>query len=208
MLAARRPDGVWLLYLDLDGFKLVNDHWGHEVGDMLLVEVSQRLGELTKDCAMFARISGDEFVLADHGQSVHAMAMAERIQQELTAPVELPGIELMAVASIGIAPLTDQRNAESLLRDADLAMYRAKAEGRGRIKVFDAGMRQSVRERVEIELALRQAVQRNQLWLSYQPIVDTRTGRAVGAEALIRWTHPVRGPISPVEFIPVARRPA
>nr|WP_269809865.1 EAL domain-containing protein [Kineosporia rhizophila] len=204
MLAARRPEGIWLLYLDLDGFKLVNDHWGHEVGDLLLVEVSRRLSELTRDCAMLARISGDEFVVADHGQTVHAAAMAERIQAELTRPVELPGIELVAVASIGIAQQSDQRNAESLLRDADLAMYRAKAEGRGRVKVFDAGMRQTVRERVEIELALRQAVQRNQLWLSYQPIVDTRTGRAVGAEALVRWTHPVRGPISPAEFIPVA----
>jgi len=204
MLTARRPDGVWLLYLDLDGFKLVNDHWGHEVGDLLLVEVAKRLGRLTRDCAAFARISGDEFVVADHGEAAQAASMAERILEELARPIELPGIELVAVASIGIAPLTDQRTAESLVRDADLAMYRAKAEGRGRVKVFDASMRQSVRERVEIELALRQAVQRNQLWLSYQPIVDTRTGRALGAEALIRWTHPVRGPISPVEFIPVA----
>ena len=205
MLTGRRQDdGIWLLYLDLDGFKLVNDHWGHEVGDLLLVEVSRRLRELTRGCAMFARISGDEFVVADHGPADEAAQMAERILEELAHPIELPGIELVAVASIGIAPRTDQRTAESLVRDADLAMYRAKAEGRGRIKVFDAAMRQSVRERVEIELALRQAVQRNQLWVSYQPIVDTRTGRAVGAEALIRWTHPVRGPISPVEFIPVA----
>ncbi|MBT0772172.1 EAL domain-containing protein [Kineosporia sp. J2-2] len=204
MLAAGRPDGLWLLYLDLDGFKLVNDHWGHEVGDLLLIEVSQRLSRLTRDRTVCARIAGDEFVIADHGQAADAEAMAARIQEELARPIELPGIELVAVASIGIAPLTDQRNAESLLRDADLAMYRAKAEGRGRARVFDAAMRQTVRERVEIELALRQAVQRNQLWLSYQPLVETRTGRVVGAEALIRWTHPVRGPISPVEFIPVA----
>nr|WP_269328696.1 EAL domain-containing protein [Kineosporia babensis] len=204
MLQARRQDGIWLLYLDLDGFKLVNDHWGHEVGDLLLVEVSKRLHEITQPFAVLARISGDEFVVADHGPAAQAETMAEKIQAELTKPIELPGIELVTVASIGIAQLTDQRDAESLLRDADLAMYRAKSEGRGRIKVFDAGMRQTVRERVEIELALRQAVQRNQLWLSYQPIVDPLTGRAGGAEALIRWTHPERGPISPVEFIPVA----
>ncbi|GLY33153.1 EAL domain-containing protein [Kineosporia sp. NBRC 101731] len=202
MMSSRRADGVWVVYLDLDGFKLVNDHWGHEAGDLLLVEVAKRLGRLTRDSAMFARISGDEFAVADSGQAIHASALAERIQAELSRPIELPGIELMTVASIGIAPLTDQRDAESLLRDADLAMYRAKAEGR--VRVFDSGMRQTVNERVEIELALRQAVQRNELWVSYQPIVDTCTGRAMGAEALVRWTHPVRGPISPVEFIPVA----
>nr|WP_269326523.1 EAL domain-containing protein [Kineosporia mesophila] len=202
MMSSRRSDGVWVVYLDLNGFKLVNDHWGHEAGDLLLVEVARRLGELTRDSAMFARISGDEFAVADSGQTIHAAALAERIQTELSRPIELPGIELMTVASIGIALLTDQRDAESLLRDADLAMYRAKAEGR--VRVFDSGMRQTVNERVEIELALRAAVQRNELWVSYQPIVDTRTGRAMGAEALVRWTHPVRGPISPVEFIPVA----
>ncbi|GAB6901683.1 putative bifunctional diguanylate cyclase/phosphodiesterase [Kineosporia succinea] len=204
MLASRRTEGVWLLYLDLDGFKLVNDHWGHEVGDLLLVEVSKRLRDLTEGTSMLARIAGDEFVVASFGQTVHADALAEKIQTAMAQPVELPGIELVAVASIGIAPLTDQRSAESLLRDADLAVNRAKAEGRGRVRVFDAAMRQSVRDRVEIELALRQAVQRGQLWVSYQPIVETRTGRPVGAEALVRWTHPVRGPISPVEFIPVA----
>lgn len=208
LLATGQEDaGLWLLYLDLDRFKLVNDHWGHEIGDLLLVEVAGRLRELTAESgegAVLARISGDEFVLAAAGPVAAASRLAEQIQEALARPIELPGIELTAVASIGIAGLTDQRNAESLLRDADLAMYRAKHEGRGRVQVFDAGMRQSVRERVEIELALRQAVQRNQLWLSYQPIVDIRSGRTVGAEALVRWTHPVRGPIPPAEFIPVA----
>ena len=107
-------------------------------------------------------------------------------------------------SSIGIAARTDQLTAEALLRDADLAMYRAKSEGRNRWRAFDAAMRQTVRDRVEIEMALRHALARGQLWLAYQPIVDCRTGRVAGAETLLRWTHPIRGPISPIEFIPVA----
>jgi diguanylate cyclase (GGDEF)-like protein len=196
--------GAWLLFLDLDGFKLVNDHWGHEVGDVLLVEVSRRLQVLARDTATVARISGDEFVIADSGSLKQATDLAHRIQDDLALPVELPGIELIVTGSIGIAAVSDQLTAEALLRDADLAMYRAKAEGRNRWKVFDAQMRQTVRDRVEIELALRHAVARDQLWVAFQPIVDCRSGRVVGAESLLRWSHPVRGLIPPIEFIPVA----
>jgi diguanylate cyclase (GGDEF)-like protein len=200
----RRERGVWLLFLDLDGFKLVNDHWGHEVGDALLVEVSRRLSALAPDEGTVARISGDEFVIAGPGSLAAATELAASIQAELGRPVEIPGIELIVASSIGIAASTDQLTADAMLRDADLAMYRAKADGRNRWRVFDAAMRQTVRDRVEIEIALRQAMAADQLWVAFQPIVDCRDGHVVGAEALLRWTHPTRGPISPIEFIPVA----
>jgi EAL domain-containing protein (putative c-di-GMP-specific phosphodiesterase class I) len=151
-----------------------------------------------------ARIAGDEFVVTGVGGPDDAQQLAQQIQTAFQTPAQLPGLELAVAASIGVALRTDQTTAEGLLRDADLAMYRAKAEGRNRITVFQPAMRQTVRDRVEIELALRQAISRGQLWVAYQPIVDTLTGRTVGAEALLRWAHPVRGSISPAEFIPVA----
>jgi diguanylate cyclase (GGDEF)-like protein len=200
----RRERGVWLLFLDLDGFKLVNDHWGHEIGDALLVEVSRRLRRLAAPECTVARISGDEFVVAGPGPLSDATQLAQRLQGELARPIEIPGIELIIGGSIGIAGSSDQLTADDLLRDADLAMYRAKADGRNRWRVFDAAMRQTVRDRVEIEIALRQAMAHNQLWVAFQPIVDCRTGSVVGAEALLRWSHPERGPIAPNEFIPVA----
>jgi diguanylate cyclase (GGDEF)-like protein len=200
----RRERGVWLLFLDLDGFKLVNDHWGHEVGDMLLVEVSQRLTALAPDGCTVARISGDEFVIAGPGPLETATGLAADIQDELARPVRIPGIELVIAGSIGIAAADDQLTADAMLRDADLAMYRAKADGRNRWRVFDAAMRQTVSERVEIELALRQALGAQQLWVAWQPIVDCRSGDVVGAEALLRWTCPHRGPRDPGDFIPVA----
>jgi diguanylate cyclase (GGDEF)-like protein len=195
---------AWLLFLDLDSFKLVNDHWGHEVGDDLLVETSRRLVALAPERSSVARISGDEFVVSGPGTLMTAIELAERIQQTLAEPVQLPGAELIVSGSIGIAAVSDQRTAEALLRDADLAMYRAKAEGKKRWKVFDARMRQTVRDRVETELALRHAMTTHQLWVAFQPIVDSETSRVVGAEALLRWTHPVRGMIPPNDFIPVA----
>jgi len=206
LLGARRsPEGApCLLFLDLDGFKLVNDHWGHETGDLLLIEVARRLVGLAGLDRTVARISGDEFVVAGSDGPEQAAALAAQIQQALSQPVELPSLELVVTGSIGIAGRTDQTGAEELLRDADMAMYRAKAEGRNRWMVFDASMRQTLRDRVEIELALRHAIRRGQLWVAYQPITDTFTQRTVGAEALVRWTHPVRGPIPPAEFIPVA----
>lgn len=217
MLESPRACGgkVWLLFVDLDGFKLINDHWGHETGDRLLVEVARRLVALTAGQHLVARIGGDEFaVLGDSLES--PCGVADRIQASLREPIELAGLELVVTGSIGVATDTDQEAAtggaagsghaaaEAMLRDADTAMYRAKADGRDRWAVYDAGMRQTVRKRVETELALRCAVARGQLWVAYQPVLDIRSQHVVGAEALVRWTDPDRGPISPVEFIPVA----
>jgi diguanylate cyclase (GGDEF)-like protein len=203
-LLRRRQDGraLCLLYVDLDEFKLVNDHWGHETGDQLLKEVARRLAGLAGPGSFTARIGGDEFVIV--GQPAEPERLAETVQRALAAPIELAGLDLVVTSSIGIATATDQQSAEALLRDADTALYRAKAEGRNRWAMFRTSMRQTVRARVETELALRHAISHQQLWVAYQPMIDPDSERTIGAEALIRWTHPVRGPVSPAEFIPVA----
>jgi diguanylate cyclase (GGDEF)-like protein len=203
--ARRRQDpSVWVLFLDLDGFKFINDSWGHETGDQLLVEVANRLRQITDPQSSVGRVGGDEFVISGLLTRETAIELAIEVQATLRKPIEIEGLDLIVTTSIGMAEATRGEDAEGLLRDADTAMYRAKGAGRDAYMIFDDSMRQSVRERVEIELALRHAVARGQLWIAYQPIVNLDTEKVVGAEALIRWTHPVRGPISPTEFIPVA----
>ncbi|MDQ7910903.1 EAL domain-containing protein [Phytohabitans sp. ZYX-F-186] len=204
---------VWVLFLDLDGFKLVNDSWGHEAGDHLLVEVARRLRDTVPEPAMVARVGGDEFVVARLGTRQETVTLVERIMERLSAPVQVSSAEVVITPSIGVVgttagmapvPAVAAVTAEALMRDADTAMYRAKSDGRGRWTEFDASMHERVRERVEIELALRQALATGQLHLAYQPIVELASGKLVGAEALIRWSDPVRGPISPAVFIPIA----
>ncbi|MFC0530179.1 putative bifunctional diguanylate cyclase/phosphodiesterase [Phytohabitans kaempferiae] len=211
-LATGEPS-VWVLFLDLDGFKLVNDSWGHEAGDHLLVEVARRLRDTVPAPDMVARVGGDEFVVARVGNRQETVGLVERIMERLSAPVQVSSAEVVITPSIGVVgsaggmapvPAVAAVTAEALMRDADTAMYRAKADGRGRWTEFDASMHERVRERVEIELALRQALASGQLRLAYQPIVELATGRLVGAEALLRWTDPSRGTISPAVFIPIA----
>jgi diguanylate cyclase len=203
--ARRRNDPpVWVLFLDLDGFKFINDSWGHETGDQLLVEVATRLQLITRTLGTVGRVGGDEFVISGPLTRNQAIELAMQVQATLRNPIEIEGLDLIVTASIGMASATRGEDAEGLLRDADAAMYRAKGAGRDGYMIFDDSMRQSVRERVEIELALRHAVARGQLWIAYQPIVDLHTDRIAGCEALLRWTHPVRGEISPNEFISVA----
>jgi diguanylate cyclase (GGDEF)-like protein len=204
LISRPRPGArIWLLYVDLDEFKLVNDHWGHETGDLLLREVARRLQGMSGQRHLVARIGGDEFVVSGHNAE-DPCVLAEGIQQLLSDPIQLPGLDLVVTCSIGIATATDHRTAEALLRDADTALYRAKADGRDRWTTFHASMRQTVRARVETELALRHAISHDQLWVAYQPMIDPESQRTIGAEALVRWTHPVRGSVSPAEFIPVA----
>jgi diguanylate cyclase (GGDEF)-like protein len=204
MLTGRQGPDVWVLFVDLDGFTLINDHWGHGTGDAVLVEIARRLGSGSRPGQIVARTGGDEFVVAGVGGQVVASATTRQVLAALADPVVTEGIELVVTCSIGIAVATDGVSAEGLLRDADLAMYRAKNEGRNGWRVFDTDMRRTVRERVETEVALRRALARHQLWVAFQPIVECRSGRVVAAEALVRWTHPTRGPIPPVEFIGVA----
>jgi diguanylate cyclase (GGDEF)-like protein len=210
---AAGESAVWVLFLDLDGFKLVNDSWGHEAGDQLLVEVASRLRATVPEQDMVARVGGDEFVVARMGNRQETVALVEQIMERLSAPVQVSSAEVVITPSIGVVgsvagmapvPAVTAVTAEALLRDADTAMYRAKSDGRGRWTEFDASMHERVRDRVELELALRHALASEQLRLAYQPIVELATGRLVGAEALLRWTHPSRGPISPAVFISIA----
>ncbi|MFI5910509.1 putative bifunctional diguanylate cyclase/phosphodiesterase [Dactylosporangium sp. NPDC051541] len=211
-LAERGPGEVWMFYLDLDGFKLVNDSWGHAAGDKLIIQVGARLRHALPAAATVARVGGDEFVVVQRCTEPEAMAGARRIMECVERPLVIAGgddatAEVVIGASMGIVRADTHDTAEALMRDADTAMYQAKEQGRNRWTVFDASMRDAVRERVEIEVALRAAVAQEQLSIAYQPIVDLTDGlgtRTVGAEALVRWEHPVRGWIGPNMFIAVA----
>ncbi|MFG2042081.1 putative bifunctional diguanylate cyclase/phosphodiesterase [Dactylosporangium sp. NPDC048998] len=212
LLSEPKPGDVWMFYLDLDGFKLVNDSWGHPAGDRLIVEVGTRLRHALPAEATVARVGGDEFVVVRRCVEPEAMADARRIMECVERPLLLAGpegtgAEVVVGASMGIVRAERHDTADALMRDADTAMYRAKEQGRNRWAVFDASMRDAVRERVEIEVALRAAVAQEQLSIAYQPIVDLTDGRGertAGAEALVRWEHPVRGWIGPNMFIAVA----
>ena len=203
------PQPVWVFLLDLDGFKYVNDGWGHDTGDQLVIEVGRRLRASVPGHVLVAALGGDEFMLATLGDREHARAVAEDIKSCFSRTFGVRGTELTITCSMGIASATAESErpadvAEALMRDADTAMYRAKAEGAGTTTVFDAAMHDRVRERIELEVALRQALESGQLTVAYQPIVELATGVPAGAEALVRWTHPERGPISPATFIPIA----
>ena len=198
---------VDLLFLDLDGFKLVNDSWGHHVGDRVLVAASERLLGITDPSDVVARIGGDEFVLARFvgpGGGNDGQMLAADVIDGFRRPLTVSDTSLVTTVSVGMARSVFPATAEGLLRDADTAMYRAKDGGRNRCVVFDSTMRDSVRARVETELALRHALDRDQLILHYQPIVSIEDGATRGFEALLRWAHPGKGLISPLDFIPVA----
>ena len=198
---------VDLLFLDMDGFKLVNDSWGHHVGDRVLVAATERLVALADPTDVLARIGGDEFVLARFvGVDSHndGQILAANVIDAFRHPLTVSDTTLVTTVSLGMARSTFPATAEGLLRDADTAMYRAKDAGRNRCIVFDSTMRDSVRARVETELALRHALDRDQLLLHYQPIVNIEDGSTRGVEALLRWAHPGKGMVSPLDFIPVA----
>jgi diguanylate cyclase len=205
--AEERSAHVDLLFLDVDGFKLVNDSWGHHVGDQVLVAATERLLEVTRPDDVVARIGGDEFVVARCASEPGAhdgQVLAADVIDAFRRPLSVSDTLLVTTVSVGMARSTPPATAEGLLRDADTAMYRAKDAGRNRCVVFDSTMRDSVRARVETELALRHALDRDQLLLHYQPIVAVETGEPQGVEALLRWAHPGRGMVSPLDFIPVA----
>jgi len=199
---------VWVFLLDLDGFKWVNDSWGHDTGDQLVMEVATRLRTALPTSTMLARVGGDEFLLAYVGEQPGALRLVDEVQGCFGRPLPVRDTEVVISASIGIAHATGEGSpsvtAEALLRDADTAMYRSKAEGPGRSTIFDTSMHDRVKERIELEAALRVALSEGQLYVAYQPIVELETGRPLGAEALVRWQHPTRGAIPPMTFIPVA----
>jgi diguanylate cyclase (GGDEF)-like protein len=198
---------VDLLFLDVDGFKLINDPWGHQVGDRVLRMAADRLRAVADPTDVLARIGGDEFVLAravGPGTGRHGEHLAADVIDAFRQPLPEAQGALVTTVSVGLARSEGAASAEGLLRDADTAMYRAKGIGKNRCVVFDASMHDAVRQRVETELALRSALFRDELLLVYQPIVSLADGSVRGAEALLRWAHPGRGLVSPLEFVPVA----
>jgi diguanylate cyclase (GGDEF)-like protein/PAS domain S-box-containing protein len=199
--------GYAVLFIDLDSFKVVNDSLGHAAGDDLLVQVSQRLKKCLGPWDILARHGGDEFtVLVGQTQDPEdAVDVAEHILAELIHPVRLGDNEIYTNASIGIAPgHVDYTNTDELLRDADTAMYRAKAAGKAGYVVFDQDMYARARSRLRVETEFRQALDNHELRVHYQPIVSLGSGRLMGFEALMRWQHPVRGLLAPDEFLGVA----
>ena len=202
-----RDDTCAVLFVDLDDFKVVNDSLGHKAGDELLIVVARRLLACLRHFDTAARIGGDEFVVVLDGIAdiEDAIGIAERIQKEVQAPVQLGARRVVATTSIGIAlSRTDANEPASLMRNADVALYEAKREGKGRFKVFDWSMYSRAMRRLELESELRLAMERDELSLYYQPIVQLSSGRTTCMEALVRWNHPERGLIYPEEFIPLA----
>lgn len=204
---ARVGGYVAVMVVDLDGFKNVNDSLGHLVGDALLVAVADRFDEHLRDFDTIARLGGDEFAILvdDLDAPDQAGRIAQRVLDALTSPLELRDRCVATGASIGIA-LSDRRDTspDRLLGDADAAMYRAKREGKGCYRMFEAAMHTAAVERMALEQALRTALAQNALTVHYQPVIDTSTGEIDSFEALARWEHPTRGFISPDTFIPLA----
>ena len=202
----RRTDDVAILFLDLDGFKEVNDSLGHAAGDQLLVQVADRLRDSVRTGDTVARFGGDEFAVLV--ESIVARADAEtvacRIVEAVGAPVFIDGRELHVGASIGIASAADAADMEQLMRNADLAMYKAKSGGGSGYAMYDPQMHNALVQRLELEADLRVALERAELALHYQPTVDLATGEIVGFEALVRWHHPTRGVVAPFDFIGIA----
>ncbi|XVU23647.1 putative bifunctional diguanylate cyclase/phosphodiesterase [Actinoplanes sp. CA-054009] len=197
---------ISLLFLDLDRFKMINDHWGHGVGDELLCEVAGRISAQVRTQDIVARIGGDEFVIALASPSHLRLAdsLAERLLVELARPFKLSVGEVVISASIGVAKSHGGAHALELIRDADTAMYKAKGSGRNAVALFDTSLREQVRDRVKLEQSLRGAGERGELAVHFQPIVDVRSGQLDGFEALMRWNSAEHGFVRPDEFIPIA----
>ncbi len=196
-----------VIFLDLDRFKIINDSLGHMIGDQLLVGIARRLEACLRPGDTVARVGGDEFtiLLEDMTEVEEAIQVAERIQRELVVPFRLCGREVFTTASIGIAPgTTEYAQPEDVLRDADTAMYRAKSLGKARHEIFDKEMHTVAMNLLQMETDLRGAIDRQEFFIQYQPIVALDNFNLRGFEALVRWQHPTRGLISPMDFIPVA----
>ncbi len=204
---AAAANGLALLYLDLDRFKPINDLYGHAVGDQLLIEVAQRMRGMVREEDLVARMGGDEFAIVQTAvdQPTAAGSLAQRLIDRMSAPFVFDGMRLTIGVSIGIGvyPVSGT-NASDLRRNADIALYRAKASGRNTYRFFDAEMDARQQARFQIEQDLRDAVGLKSFHMMYQPIIDVGTDAVVGFEALLRWTHPTRGAVGPEEFVTIA----
>ena len=204
----RDPSDLFaVLFLDFDRFKVINDSLGHAEGDNLLKQIARRLESTLRSGDLVARLGGDEFTILVNklGDSSDALQIAEHIQESLKIPFEIGGGEIYITASIGIAlSTTGHEKAGDMLRDADIAMYRAKAKGRARHQVFDQAMHEQALAKLRIETEMRQAIEQKEFLLHYQPIIDLNTGTLIGFEALVRWKHSTRGMLPPSEFVGAA----
>jgi len=196
-----------LAFLDLDNFKHINDNFGHEAGDLVLQEIANRLRANVRENDTVARVGGDEFVLVinDQPSAEHVADLVERIRRSVRAPIEVAGQEIVPGTSIGVSlfPL-DGDNVDRVMRAADAAMYHAKSLGKNNCQFYSNELNQIVHQHLLLEASLSRAIRNDEMMLGYQPKVDLRTGKVVGAEALVRWQHPEQGMISPDAFIPVA----
>ncbi len=205
--ATRQNSRVALMFIDLDRFKWVNDTLGHGAGDQLLKEVSQRLQESLRKSDTVARIGGDEFtaILPDMARGPHAERVAGSVLTALATPFILEGQEAFISGSVGITVFPDDaEDMEALLKNADIAMYRAKNEGRNAFRFYTPDMHDEAQERMALEKDLHRALERQELVIHYQPIINLQTKTVVGAESFLRWEHPTRGSIPPTTFIPLA----
>ncbi|NJL42655.1 MAG: EAL domain-containing protein [Pseudanabaena sp. SU_2_4] len=205
--AKRCQDAIAVLFLDLDNFKLINDSFGHKAGDQLLIAVGKRLEACLRNDDTLARLGGDEFtILLENILNMEdATAIAKRIAEQLEAPFSLEGHEIFVTASIGIAigALTQDRP-EDFLRNADAAMYEVKKSGKAHHQVFNLNMASQARQQLLLESELRRAIEHKEFRVYYQPVVQLDTGKIVEVEALVRWQHPQRGLVQPLEFISLA----
>ena len=204
--AERSNDEVAVVFLDLDNFKEINDSLGHAAGDAVLVQTANRLRTCLRDSDTAARFGGDEFaiLLEQVRGEGEVMDVAARITAALGRPLQVEGKDVNLCASIGIARAQPQQSADEVLRNADVAMYHAKARGKSCAVLYESGMHAAVLDRIELQADLRKALERQELSLVFQPIVELSTQQIIGAEALVRWQHPYRGLVPPGEFIPLA----
>lgn len=206
--ARREPRKVAVLFVDLDGFKPINDMLGHAVGDEVLKEAARRLRTTTRDSDTVARIGGDEFVLLaeDVSDVADCASLANRVIQVLAQPLEIQGHQVTLSGSVGVALYPEHGDRLKLVQNADAAMYTAKRAGGNTYALFESRMNEGLQDQLSLQQDLRHALERGELQLHYQPKIDARQGRLQGVEALLRWQHPTRGMVGPNVFIPIAER--
>ena len=206
--ARREPCKLAVLFVDLDGFKPINDMLGHAVGDEVLKEAARRLRTATRDSDTVARIGGDEFVLLaeDVSDVADCASLANRVIQVLAQPLEVQGHQVTLSGSVGVALYPEHGDRMKLVQNADAAMYTAKRAGGNTYALFESRMNEGLQDQLSLQQDLRHALERGELQLHYQPKIDARQGRLQGVEALLRWQHPTRGMVGPNVFIPIAER--
>jgi len=206
--ARREPCKLAVLFVDLDGFKPINDMLGHAVGDEVLKEAARRLRTATRDSDTVARIGGDEFVLLaeDVSDVADCASLANRVIQVLAQPLEVQGHQVTLSGSVGVALYPEHGDRMKLVQNADAAMYTAKRAGGNTYALFESRMNEGLQDQLSLQQDLRHALERGELQLHYQPKIDARLGRLQGVEALLRWHHPTRGMVGPNVFIPIAER--